>query len=53
MKAIPNESTNLAKRREKQILDNLKAEIELLQLRYENHEGIYQGIDEKNERRNQ
>ena len=47
MKAIPNESTNLTKRREKQVLDNLKAEIELLQLRHENQEGKYQGIDEK------
>ena len=47
MKAIPNESTNLTKRREKQVLDNLKAEIELLQLRHENQEGRYQEIDEK------
>ena len=28
MKAILNESTNLTKRREKQVLDNLKAKIE-------------------------
>ena len=47
MKAIPNESTNLTKRREKQVLDNLKVEIELLQLRHENQEGRYQGIDKK------
>ena len=47
MKTIPNESTNLTKRREKQVIDNLKAEIELLQLRHENQEGKYQGIDEK------
>ena len=46
MKAILNESTNLTKRKEKQVLDNLKAEIELLQLRHENQEGRYQEIDE-------
>ena len=38
----------------KQVLDNLKAEIELLQPRHENQEGRYQEIDEKkNESRNQ
>ena len=47
MKAIPNESANLTKRREKQVLDNLKTEIELLQLRHENQEEKYQGIDGK------
>ena len=47
MKTIPNESPNLTKRREKQILDKLKSEIELLRLRHENQEGRYQGIDEK------
>lgn len=47
MKAIPNESTNLTKRREKQVLDNLKTEIELLQLRHENQEEKYRGIDDK------
>ena len=44
---IPNESTNLTKRREKQVLDNLKTEIELLQLRHENQEEQYRGIDGK------
>ena len=49
MKDIPNESTNFTKRREKQVLDNLKVEIGLLQLRHENQEGRYQEIDEKME----
>ena len=47
MKAIPNESTNLTKGREKQVLDNLKTEIELLQLRHENQEEKCRGIDGK------
>ena len=46
-KAIPNESANLTKRRKKQVLDNLKTEIEILQLRHENQEEKYRVIDGK------
>ena len=51
MKAIPNESTNLIKRREKQVLDNFKTETELLQLRHENQEEKYRGRDGKMKKR--
>ena len=46
MKAVPNEPENLTKRRERQVLDNLRTETELLQLRHENHEAKYRSIDE-------
>ena len=47
MKSIPNEPENLTKRREKQVLDNFKAEIELIRLRRENQEEKYKAIDNK------
>ena len=47
MKAIPNEPEALTKRREKQVFDNLKVEIELLNLRKENQEEKYRNIDQK------
>ena len=36
MKYIPNEPENLTKRREKQVLDNFKTEVEILNLRQQN-----------------
>ena len=47
MKTIPNEPENLRKGREKQVMDNLRTEIELLRLRQENQEEKYEAIDNK------
>ncbi|MCG7879610.1 MAG: hypothetical protein N0C90_25255 [Candidatus Thiodiazotropha endolucinida] len=47
MKSIPNEPENLTKRREKQVLDNFRAEIEIIRLRRENQEEKYKAIDNK------
>ena len=47
MKSIPNEPEALTKRREKQVLDNLRTEIDLLHLRQERQEEKYKGIGDK------
>lgn len=47
MKIIKYEPDNQRKRREKQVTDNLTAEIELLQLRADSHESKYKECDEK------
>ena len=47
MKMIPNEPENLTRRREKHVLDNMRTEIDLLQVRHENQEEKYRGIDDK------
>lgn len=47
MKCIRNESEDLTKRREKQVLDNFKTEEEILNLRQQNQEEKHQGIDNK------
>ena len=46
MKMIPNEPENLTRRREKKVLDNMRTEIDLLQLCHENQEK-YRGIYDK------
>ena len=47
MKEIPNEPTNVTKRREKQTMDNFQAEKELLLLRSESQETKYKDLDSK------
>ena len=47
MKDIPNEPTNVTKRREKQTMDNFLAEKELLLLRSESQESKYKDLDLK------
>ena len=47
MREIPNEPENLRKRREKQVLDNFRSEIEILRLRQENQEEKFNAIDNK------
>ena len=47
MKYIPNEPENFTKKREKQVLDNFKTEVEILNLRQQNQEEKYQGTDNK------
>ena len=47
MRAIPNEPENLRKRREKQVLDNFRSEIEILRLRQENQEENFKATDNK------
>ena len=47
MKPIANEPEALTKRREKQVLDNFRTEIELLHLRQESQEEKDKGIDDK------
>ena len=44
---ISNEPENLTKRREKQVLDNFKTDVEILNLRQQNQEEKCQGIDNK------
>lgn len=47
MKEILNEPDKLKKRREKQVFDNFKSEIEIMRLRQENQEEKYTAIDNK------
>ena len=47
MEVIPNEPEKLTKRREKQVPDNLRTEIELPQLRHENQKAKYRSTDKK------
>ena len=47
MKEIPNEPTNVTKRREKQTMDNFQAEKELLLFRSESKETKYKNLDSK------
>ena len=47
MKPIANEPEALTKRREKQVLDSSRTEIELLHLRQESQEEKYKGKDDK------
>ena len=47
MKQILNEPENLTKRREKQVHDDLKTEIELLRLQKENNDEKYDKMKEE------